>query len=114
MTGLLSSAGVAGHVGQPGTLAASTIPAPHIEYSQLAPMLIVFGAALAGVLVEAFAPRAARRGLHLVLALGSLGAAFILTIFIAASSTFTASVDGTARSYTSPATTTASAWWLTA
>ena len=32
----------------------------------------------------------------------------------AASSTFTASVDGTARSYTSPATTTASAWWLTA
>jgi NADH-quinone oxidoreductase subunit N len=82
---------VAGHLGQPGTLAASTIPAPHIEYSQLAPMLIVFGAALVGVLVEAFAPRAARRGLHLVLALGSLGAAFILTILIAASSTIFAS-----------------------
>ncbi len=91
MTGLLSSAGMAGHVGRPGTLAASTIAAPHTEYSQLAPMLIVFGAALAGVLVEAFAPRAARRGLHLVLALGSLGAAFILTIVIAASSTIFAS-----------------------
>ena len=60
--------------------------APSIEYSQLAPMLVVFGAALAGVLVEAFAPRAARRGLHLVLTLGGLGAAFVLTIIIAATS----------------------------
>ena len=32
------------------------IPAPSIEYSQLAPMLVVFGAAVVGVLVEAFAP----------------------------------------------------------
>jgi NADH-quinone oxidoreductase subunit N len=69
-----------------GVLAASTISPPSIEYSQLAPMLVVFGAALAGVLVEAFAPRAARRGLHLVLTLGGLGAAFVLTILVAASS----------------------------
>ena len=54
MTG---SVGLAGLVGHPGVLAATTIAAPHIEYSQLAPMLVVFGAALAGVLVEAFAPR---------------------------------------------------------
>ena len=83
MTGAMSSVGLAGH---PGVLAASVIAAPHIEYSQLAPMLVVFGAALAGVLVEAFAPRPARRGLHLVLAFGGLGAAFILTILVAASS----------------------------
>ena len=34
------------------------IPAPHIEYGQLAPTLIVLGAAIIGVLVEAFLPRA--------------------------------------------------------
>ncbi len=89
MTGLTSSVGLANSVGfasHSGVLAASTIKAPSIEYSQLAPMLVVFGAALAGVLVEAFAPRAARRGLHLVLTLGGLGAAFVLTILIAATS----------------------------
>ena len=48
-----------------GVLADSaTIGAPSIEYSQLAPMLVVFGAAVAGVLVEAFAPRSARRAAH--------------------------------------------------
>lgn len=83
MTGTTSSVSLASHT---GVLAASTISAPHIEYSQLAPMLVVFGAALAAVLAEAFVPRAARRGVHLVLALGGLGAAFILTILIAASS----------------------------
>ena len=68
-----------------GVLADSaTIGAPSIEYSQLAPMLVVFGAAVAGVLVEAFAPRSARRAAHLVLTLGSLLAAFILTIVVAA------------------------------
>src|SRR6266487_4108509 len=47
-------------------------------------MLVVFGAAVAGVLVEAFAPRSSRRAAHLVLTLGSLIAAFILTIVVAA------------------------------
>jgi len=64
-------------------LAASTISAPSIEYSQLAPMLVVFGAGVFGVLVEAFAPRPLRRTIHLVLTLGSLTAAFILTVVIA-------------------------------
>jgi proton-translocating NADH-quinone oxidoreductase chain N len=65
------------------SLAAATIPAPHIEYSQLAPMLVVFGAAVVGVLVEAFVPRHLRRNAHLVLALGGLAAAFIWTCVIA-------------------------------
>ena len=70
-----------------GTLAAAapTIAAPHIEYSQLAPMLVVFGAAVAGVLVEAFAPRPLRRPIHLAVTLGGLAAAFVWTIVIAAS-----------------------------
>jgi proton-translocating NADH-quinone oxidoreductase chain N len=71
-----------------GTLAAaaSAISAPHIEYGELSPLLIVFGAAVAGVLVEAFAPRTLRRPLHLVLTLGGLVAAFIATVVIAATS----------------------------
>ena len=74
MTGVLAASAPAGSIG-----------APHIEYGQLAPMLVVFGAAIIGVLVEAFAPRSARRAAHLVLTLGSLIAAFILTIVVAAS-----------------------------
>jgi proton-translocating NADH-quinone oxidoreductase chain N len=63
------------------------IPAPSIEWGQLSPMVVVFAAAVAGILVEAFAPRYLRRPMHLALALGSLGAAFILTIVVASSST---------------------------
>ena len=62
------------------------IPAPSIEYSQLAPMLVVFGAAVIGVLVEAFVPRELRRAVHLVVTFGSLAAAFVWTCVIAATS----------------------------
>jgi NADH-quinone oxidoreductase subunit N len=65
----------------------STIPAPSIEYSQLSPMLVVFGAGAAGVLVEAFVPRGLRRQVQLWLTLASLLAAFVLTCVVAASST---------------------------
>ena len=84
MTGVLAVSAAPGAAAVHAAVAAATISPPSIEYSQLAPMLVVFGAALASVLVEAFAPRPARRGLHLVLAFGGLGAAFILTIVIAA------------------------------
>jgi NADH-quinone oxidoreductase subunit N len=66
--------------------AGPAIPAPSIEYSQLAPMLVVFGAAVAGVLVEAFLPRHLRRPAHLVITFASLAAAFVWTCVIAASS----------------------------
>jgi proton-translocating NADH-quinone oxidoreductase chain N len=69
-----------------GTLAAGTIPTPHIEYGQLSPMLLVFAAAVAGVLVEAFVARPLRRPVHIALALGSLAGAFVLTVVIAATS----------------------------
>ena len=59
---------------------APVIPAPRIEYGQLSPMLLVFGAAVAGVLVEAFAPRPLRRTLQLVIALASLAGACPLTL----------------------------------
>jgi NADH-quinone oxidoreductase subunit N len=72
-----------------GTLAsvvAPAIPAPRIEYGQLSPMLLVFGAAVAGVLVEAFTPRPLRRIMHIALALASLAGAFVLTIVVGATS----------------------------
>jgi proton-translocating NADH-quinone oxidoreductase chain N len=69
-----------------GVLAAGGIPAPHIEYWQLSPMLVVFGAAVAGVCVEAFVPRPYRRPSHLALSFGSLAAAFVITIVVAATS----------------------------
>ena len=39
---------------------ANTFTAPHVEYRALMPMLVVFGAATAGILVEAFLPRTRR------------------------------------------------------
>ncbi|MBO0853474.1 MAG: NADH-quinone oxidoreductase subunit NuoN [Nocardia sp.] len=64
-------------------LEAATVAAPSIEYHALAPMLIVFGAAVLGVLVEAFAPRTWRYRAHLVLAPGSLAAALAAVIALA-------------------------------
>jgi NADH-quinone oxidoreductase subunit N len=61
---------------------APVIPTPHIEYGLLSPMLLVFGAAIAGVLIEAFAPRPLRRTLHLAITLGGLAGAFVLTIAV--------------------------------
>jgi proton-translocating NADH-quinone oxidoreductase chain N len=67
-----------------GSSAAGGISPPSIEYSQLGPMLVVFGAAIVGVLVEAFVPRPNRRPVQLVLSLGGLAAAFVWTIVIGA------------------------------
>jgi NADH-quinone oxidoreductase subunit N len=62
--------------------AAGTAPftAPPVEFSKLSPMLIVFGAATAGVLVEAFVPRAARYRAQVGLTLVALAAAFAAVV----------------------------------
>nr|BFE85649.1 hypothetical protein GCM10020093_082500 [Planobispora longispora] len=57
-----------------------TIEAPTIEYALLAPMLLIFGAAVVGVLVEAFAPRYLRKSIHVPLTLLALAGGFLLTI----------------------------------
>ncbi|GAA4620971.1 NADH-quinone oxidoreductase subunit NuoN [Actinoallomurus vinaceus] len=61
-------------------IAAGDIPAPHLEYGRLAPILIVLGAAAVGVLVEALAPRAQRYGLQVLVSAVGLVAAFAWTI----------------------------------
>ena len=72
-------------VGRSDTFLAQSpaLPTPDIEYGQLSPMLIVFGVAVAAVLVEAFLPRRARYTSHLVLSLGGLAAAFVAVVLLA-------------------------------
>ncbi|MFI6766417.1 NADH-quinone oxidoreductase subunit NuoN [Streptomyces sp. NPDC050355] len=60
------------------------IPGPHIEYAQLSPTLIVLGAAVIGVVIEAFVPRRARYHSQLLLSLVTLAAAFAAVIGLAA------------------------------
>ena len=49
---------------------------PYLNYAQLAPILIVLAGALIGVLIEAFAPRAARHSSQLFISIFSLVASF--------------------------------------
>ena len=58
------------------------LPTPSVEYGLLSPMLIVFGVAVAGVLVEAFLPRRTRYAAQLALALGGLVAAFVAVVVV--------------------------------
>ncbi|MEU2892246.1 NADH-quinone oxidoreductase subunit NuoN [Streptomyces sp. ZG43] len=61
----------------------SKIPSPTIEYAQLAPVMIVIGAAVIGIVVEAFAPRRARYHVQLWLTVVALGAAFASVVALA-------------------------------
>lgn len=66
-----------------GLIAAVTAPSfevPKTEYSALAPLLIILGAAVLSVLLEAFLPEPRRRGVQLVLVFTALAAAFVAVI----------------------------------
>ncbi|WP_433546211.1 NADH-quinone oxidoreductase subunit NuoN [Streptomyces sp. CA-294286] len=67
--------------GAPG----ATFDAPTIEYAQLAPILIVVGAAVLGVLAEAFVPRKGRYYVQLFIAEVAIAAAFAAIIGLATS-----------------------------
>ncbi|MFI9203717.1 NADH-quinone oxidoreductase subunit NuoN [Streptomyces sp. NPDC053048] len=64
--------------------APNRIPGPRIEYAQLSPTLIVLGAAVVGILLEAFLPRRARHHAQLLLTVVGLGAAFAAVVALAA------------------------------
>ncbi len=73
------------------TLAADTPPgsglkfdAPTIEYAQLSPILIIVGAAVLGILVEAFVPRKGRYYAQLFLSVVAIAAAFAAIVGLAA------------------------------
>ncbi|WP_054812518.1 NADH-quinone oxidoreductase subunit NuoN [Nocardia arizonensis] len=75
-----------------GTVLAAAVPAPSIEYGILSPLLIVFGVAVAGVLVEAFVPKGPRYGVQVLLAL--LGSAAALVAVISLAGTSASAVSG--------------------
>ncbi|WP_030163850.1 NADH-quinone oxidoreductase subunit NuoN [Spirillospora albida] len=58
------------------------IPAPHIEYGQIMPILLVLGVAVAGVLVEAFVGRTWRYTVQVPLAFLGLAGGFAWTIVL--------------------------------
>jgi NADH-quinone oxidoreductase subunit N len=60
-----------------------SIPAPSVEYAQVSPMLIMFGAAVGGVLVEAFVPRQLRYPVQLLLSLGASIGALAAVVLVA-------------------------------
>jgi NADH-quinone oxidoreductase subunit N len=60
------------------------IEAPDLSWAALAPLLIVFGAACIGVLVEAFVPRDARHPVQVAVALLGLAGGFAATVVVAA------------------------------
>lgn len=55
---------------------------PTLEYLELAPLLIVFGTACLGILLEAFLPRGTRRVPQLAVTALGLVAAFVMTIVV--------------------------------
>ena len=65
------------------SIAIPSMPTPSVEYGLLSPIFIVFGVAVAGVLVEAFLPRRARYGAQVLLTLGGLIAAFVAVVVVA-------------------------------
>ncbi|MET7398301.1 NADH-quinone oxidoreductase subunit NuoN [Dactylosporangium sp. NPDC005572] len=71
---------------------------PHLDYAALAPMLILFGVACIGVLVEGFVPRRVRHRVQLTLALLGLVAALVMVIRQGSTAVITAqtavAVDG--------------------
>jgi NADH-quinone oxidoreductase subunit N len=64
------------------SIAIPSMPTPSVEYGLLSPIFIVFGVAVAGVLVEAFLPRRARYGAQVLLTLGGLIAAFVAVVVV--------------------------------
>jgi NADH-quinone oxidoreductase subunit N len=79
-------------------LAAQTFHAPHIDYAAVSPILIVFGVAVVGVLIEAFVAETYRSRIQLVVALLGLAGAFAAVIALAGSEKLAAAqavaVDG--------------------
>jgi NADH-quinone oxidoreductase subunit N len=64
-------------------LATDTFSKPHIAYSSLWPILLIFVAACLGVLIEAFVPRAQRYAAQFALTFAALAAALVGVGFVA-------------------------------
>jgi len=67
--------------------------APALEYSALAPMLVIFGAAVIAVIVEAFVSARHRAPIQLAIALGAVVLSFAQVLRLRGTSTATAAVN---------------------
>ena len=80
------------------TVMAAAFQTPHLEYGRLSPMLIIFGAAVVAVLIEAFAPREYRWPSQVALTAVGLIAAFVAVALLAGTQEIAAegafSIDG--------------------
>jgi NADH-quinone oxidoreductase subunit N len=80
--------------------AADSVQLPHLNYAALAPMLILFGAAAVGVLIEAFVPRQWRYLSQFSLGLAATVASLVMVVVEAGTQELTAAdavaVDGPA------------------
>jgi NADH-quinone oxidoreductase subunit N len=65
---------------------AAPLEVPSVDYAAVLPMLIVFGVACIGVLVEAFAPKATRWGIQVTISLGAIVASGVSLILYATGS----------------------------
>ncbi|HLU29777.1 MAG TPA: NADH-quinone oxidoreductase subunit N, partial [Glycomyces sp.] len=65
-----------------------------IDWAGLAPMIIVFGAAFAGLVVEASVPKAKRLAVQVGLAILALAAAFIAVVLNAGKNTTAFAIGG--------------------
>ncbi|TWP37315.1 NADH-quinone oxidoreductase subunit NuoN [Leekyejoonella antrihumi] len=63
-------------------MAADSFVQAHIDYGAVAPMLIVFGTAMVGILVEAFVPRASRFWVQLPLAIAGMVVSLVVLVTI--------------------------------
>ncbi|HET7659050.1 MAG TPA: NADH-quinone oxidoreductase subunit NuoN [Oryzihumus sp.] len=69
------------------SLATADFVAAKVNYAAVSPMLVVFGVALVGVLVEAFAPRSRRYAVQVTLSVAGLVGAFVALVFAARGNT---------------------------
>ncbi len=70
-----------------------TFVSPTLDYALLAPILIVLGGALIGVLIEAFAPRSARASSQLFITLTTLVLSLASLIRVRRGATTTAAME---------------------
>lgn len=69
------------------SLATADFVAAKVNYAAVSPMLVVFGVALVGVLVEAFAPRSRRYAVQVTLSLAGLVGALVALVVAARDNT---------------------------
>ncbi|NLU72514.1 NADH-quinone oxidoreductase subunit NuoN [Streptomyces sp. HNM0575] len=96
MSAVATVSGAAGTVPSLWTLGAEELQAPKIEYGALSPTLIVLGAAVIGIVLEAFLPRKLRYGAQLILAALGLAGAFaaVLALAVTGHATTKAAIAG--------------------